>query len=158
MAIARALRDLHRLTVVARDESPEADAIRDATEFGWEALSDVERKRIRGLSADLYTISDPPVGGAGELNPQAQARLNDAFEARQRGDWDRALELLRRWGKNLSPAFLSFLRGSIWRDAGDSETALLFHEHAACLEPENGNYLNEFLTTLDSVDPVQARQ
>jgi hypothetical protein len=149
---ARAVRDLHRLTVAARDESPEADGIRDSSDAAWHALSEVEQKRIAGLSEDLYSISDPPAGGNEVFDPQAQARLNDAYEARRRGDYDRALELLRRWGKHLSPSLVSFLRGAIWREAGDPDTAGLFFEHAACLEPHNGKLLTDFLTALDATD------
>jgi tetratricopeptide (TPR) repeat protein len=151
LAAARAVRDLHRLALAARDESPEADAIRDSSDSAWQALSEVEQKRIGGLSEDLYSISDPPAGGNGAMNPQAQARLNDAYEARQRGEWDRALELLRRWGKPLSPALVSYLRGAIWREAGDPETAVLFFEHAVSLEPHNERFFTDLLTALDAV-------
>jgi tetratricopeptide (TPR) repeat protein len=157
-AVVRAIRELHRLNQAGLEESPEADAIRDAHDAAWEALSEAERRRIGGLSEDLYSLSELPPNGAQPLNPQAQTRLNDAFEARQLGDWDRALELLRRWSKHLSPALVSFLRGTIWRDAGDAETAVPFLEHATHLEPDNANYLMFFLTVLDAVDPVQARQ
>jgi tetratricopeptide (TPR) repeat protein len=158
LAVVRGIRELHRLTLSGRDESPEADAVRDATDGPWEGLSEAERKRASGLSEDLYSISEPPADGPREMNPQAQARLNDAVEARQRGEWDRALELLRRWGNYVSPALVSYLRGSIWLEAGDPETAVLFYEHASRLQPENGNYLAIFLHTLDAVDPPAARR
>jgi hypothetical protein len=156
-AFARAVRDLHRLTVAGRDESSEADVIRDASESVWPMLTEIERKRLGGLSEDLYSISDHPAGN-GELNPQAQALLNDAFEARQHGDWDRALELLRHWGRHLSPALVTFLRGAIWQEAGDPETAVLFLDHAARLEPSNGNYLTALLTALETADPPEAQR
>jgi tetratricopeptide (TPR) repeat protein len=157
LAVIRGIRELHRLAVEGRDESPEADAIRDATDGPWEALSEVERRRVSGLSEDLYSISDPPAAGPQEMNPQAQSRLYEANEARTRGEWDRALGLLRRWGKYASPSLVSFLRGSIWSEAGDPETAVLFYEHAARLDPENGNYLAVLLHALDIVDPVKAQ-
>jgi len=158
LAVSRGVRELHRLVLSGLDESPAADAIRDATDSPWEALSEVERRRASGLSDDLYSISDPPDEGPRQLNPQAQARLADAFVARERGQWDRALELLRRWGRYVPPALVSHLRGSIWLDAGDPETAALFYEHAAGLEPENGNYLALYLHTLDLIDPAEAHR
>src|SRR5689334_8260984 len=88
LAVLQGLRALHRLTIEDRDDSPEADAVRDATDAPWEALSEVERKRLGGLSEDLYAISDPPAAVPEVMNPQAQARLNDAYLARERGDWD----------------------------------------------------------------------
>jgi tetratricopeptide (TPR) repeat protein len=79
-------------------------------------------------------------------------RLNDAAAARRRGEWDRALELLRRLGKCADPALVSYLRGSIWMDAGDPETAVLFCEHAARLQPDNGDYRALFRRARAAVD------
>jgi tetratricopeptide (TPR) repeat protein len=158
LAVVHGARELHRLTLVAQDESPEADAIRDAIDGPWEALTEVERERVSGLSEDLYSISDPSEPGPQAMNPQAQARLIDALEAFGQGEWDRALGLLRRWGKHVSHALVSYLRGEIWLEAGDPETAVLFCEHAANLVPESGNYLDRFLHVLKVVDPAKARQ
>jgi tetratricopeptide (TPR) repeat protein len=156
LAAVRGLHELHRLTLEGLDESHEADAVRDTTDDPWEGLSEVERKRVTGLSEDLYSISDRTADEPRQMNPQAQARLDDVEEARARGEWDRALELLRRWGKHFSPALVSYLRGAIWLEAGDTETAVLFCGHAATLDPENGKYLAVFLHALDAVNPAQA--
>ena len=156
LAFVRGARELHKLTVAGRDESPEADAIRDATDGPWEGLSETERNRACGLSEDLFSISDPPSSEPLPMNPQAQARLAEAIEARARGEWDRALALLRRWRKYIAPAVLSYERGLIWNEAGDPDTAVLFLEHAAHLDPENGNYLAIFLYILDKVDHLEA--
>ncbi|MHC5539475.1 hypothetical protein ACYOEI_14755 [Singulisphaera rosea] len=149
LAVLRGVRDLHRLTINGQEESPEADTIRDATDAPWEGLTEAERKRLSGLSEDLYSVSDPADATPRPLNPQAQAKLTDAFIARESGQWDRALDLLRRWGNYIPPALLSFLRGSIWLEAGDPATAALFYGHAADLEPDNGNYLALALHTID---------
>ena len=74
------------------------------------------------------------------VNPQAQAKLVEASEARQRGEWDLALDTLRLFGKSIAPAVLSYLRGAIWSEAGDPETAAIFFQHAARLDPNNGVY------------------
>ena len=157
LAVVRGIRELHKLTAAGQEDSPAADAVRDATDRPWEALTEVERKRAGNLSEDLYSITDPSET-VRERNSQAAARLNDAIEARQRGEWDRALDLLRRWGAYLAPALVSYLRGSIWIEAGDLETAVFFYEHASRLEPDNGNYLAMFLHFLDKVDPAKAHQ
>lgn len=128
----RSIRGLHRLHALAlegRDETPEADAVRDGLERPWYLLSDVEKARITGLSEDLDSLGEPP-RGARPMDPEAQRGLIEADEARQAGEWDRALEMLRRWGESLSPAALSRLRGRIWREAGDQETAAIFLRHA----------------------------
>src|SRR5260221_8728536 len=96
LVVVRGVRELHQLSVAGKDDSPEADAIRDATDGPWEALSEVERNRVRNLSEDLYSLVEPPPA-AQPMNPKSQAKLNETFEATQRGEWDRALELLRRW-------------------------------------------------------------
>src|SRR4051812_9948198 len=97
LAVVRGLRELHRLAVAGRQDSPEADAVRDATDVPWQALTEVEKKRLSGLSEDLYSITDPPRPLARDLDPQVQSRLIDMDHARHRGEWGRALDLLRRW-------------------------------------------------------------
>lgn len=138
-AMVRGTRELHRLVAAGKDDSPEADAVRDATDGPWQALSEVERDRVRKLSEDLYSLTAPTVV-AQPMNPQAQAGLNEVHEAKRRGEWDRALDLLRRWGAHVDPALLSYLRGSIWLEAGDPETAAPFFAHAQELDPTNGTY------------------
>jgi tetratricopeptide (TPR) repeat protein len=157
LTVVRGIREMHRLIAAGQEDSPAAEALRDATDRPWQALTEVERKRACELSEDLYSITEGPPP-ARDMNPQAAARLSDAIEARQRGEWDRALELLRRWGAYVAPALVSYLRGSIWIEAGDPHAAALFYEHAASLQPDNGNYLAIFLHTLDVVDPAAARQ
>lgn len=158
LAVLRGVLDLHRLTINGQEESPEADAIRDATDAPWEGLTEAEQKRLRGLSEDLYSLSDPVNATPQPLNPRAQAKLTDALIARESGQWDRALDLLRRWSQHIPPALLSFLRGSIWLEAGDPATATLFYGHAADLEPGNGNYLALALHTLDLAGSGEALQ
>src|SRR5207249_7724904 len=52
----------------------------------------------------------------------------------------------------------SYLRGSIWLEAGDAATAALFFEHASKLNPESENYQFLYLTALDMCDPSAARK
>jgi tetratricopeptide (TPR) repeat protein len=158
LAVAKGVRELHRLVRSGLEDSPEADAIRDATDGPWEALSDMERDRVRGLSEDLYAITEPNTGPLLEMNPQAQAQLIEAVEARQRGDLDRALGLLRRLERHVAPALLHALRGEIWLDAGDLETAEMFFASAVELEPRNGILLSNWLLVLNQVDSMKARQ
>jgi tetratricopeptide (TPR) repeat protein len=157
LAVVRGLRELHQLRSVGREDSPEADLVRDASDTAWEGLTEVERKRLSGLSEDLYSVSDPEQATVREMNPQAQSRLVDTVQAQQHGEWDRALEILRRWSAYLDPSLLSYLRGSIWLEAGDPATAFLFLQHASDLQPDNGNYLTLSLTTLSRFAPSEAR-
>jgi len=156
LAVVRGVRDLHRLSIEGQDEAPEADAIRDATDAPWEALTEVERRRIRGLSEDLYSISNPDERSDRPSDPKVQSNLIDVLIARKSGQWDRALDVLRKWGQYIPPSVLSCLRGSIWLESGDPETASLFYAHASHLEPHNGNYLALVLHSLDLAGSEEA--
>ena len=140
-SVIRSLLLLHRLWNEGKGESPEADAIRDAMDDPWHLLSEAERKRVWGLSQDLNSFSQSAESqGQFEMKPQAQVMLVEATEARQRGEWDRALDTLRECSPSIAPALLFYLRGAIWSDAGDHEVAAAFFAHAAKLEPENSTY------------------
>lgn len=154
LAMVRGVRELHQLSAAGKDDSPEADAIRHDTDRPWESLSEAERQRVRNLSEDFYSLVEPPIA-AQPMNPQARAKLDEAYAARQRNELDRALDLLRRWRAYLAPDQVSFLRGSIWMEAGDLATAALFFEHASKLNSNNENYLAMFLL---AADPPAARK
>ncbi|HUY92922.1 MAG TPA: hypothetical protein VMV10_29600 [Pirellulales bacterium] len=148
MLAAKGLVALHRLIKDGKDDSPEAESIRDALDAPLNALNAAEKERAQWLSEDLYSVSEPPAGPTKEMNPQAQRYLNEAIEARQRREWDLALALLRRWREYISPALLSYLRGLVWREAGFPEVAAEFYGHAAQCEPENANYRAIYLRVL----------
>jgi tetratricopeptide (TPR) repeat protein len=151
----RGVRDLHALIAADRDDSPEADAIRDGMDHPWYDLSETEQKRIKGLSEDLYSISDPPQEPL-PTNPQVERKLDEVDEAISAGRWDEALELLRRWRRYVDPADLSFARGVVWNHAGDDETAVAFFEHAAKLQPTNSKYNFIYLSLIEELKPELA--
>jgi hypothetical protein len=70
----RGLIRLHALTLSGKDDSPESDTVRDSLERPWGDLSEVEKKRVTGLSEDLYSLSERP-GQPLSTNPQAQRNL-----------------------------------------------------------------------------------
>lgn len=155
-AVIRGLLRMHRFTLDDQDESEKAESFRESMNEPWEGLSKVERERVTGLSKDLYEVSDHPVQAPEPMNPKAQGKLNEAYEARERGEWDKALELLRRWGKYVPAPLISYLRGTIWRAAGDAATAAVFFEHASQLDPDNENFQAVLLDTLKTADPGDA--
>ena len=146
------LHRLHALFAAGKGQTPEADELRDTLDEPWTHLSEIERERINGLSADLYSLTDPPEPPL-PMNPQAEKNLADAIKACEAGEWDRALGLLRRWSRYVEPARLSVLRGKIWIGAGDATTAALFFDHASRLEPENAAYASSYLYALDQSQP-----
>jgi tetratricopeptide (TPR) repeat protein len=151
LATVRGAHALHRLIADGKDDGPEADAIRDASDGPWEALSGTERDRARWVAEDLYSIYEEPPA-LQQMTRQAQSGLNEAYEAKQKGEWDTALALLREWRAYVDPALVSYLRGSIWYDAGDRATAALFFQHAYKLAPDNATYAAMFLSALSSAD------
>ncbi len=92
------------------------------------------------------------------MNRQAQSQLLEVIEAKERGEWDRALALLRRWAKYVDPAVASRIRGGIWQQAGDIVTAVVFLEHAARLQPRDARYAVVYLLTLEQADQESARR
>jgi len=157
LAAVRGLREFHHLTAAGRLDSPEADAVRDATDAPWEALTDEEKERISGLSEDLYSITDRSRTVTKPLNPQAQSRLIDLYQAHQTGDWTQVLVLSRRWGAYLEPSLLSFFRGTAWYFAGDLATALIFYRYASGLQPNNETYSSAYLAVLEEVATLETR-
>ena len=150
------LLEMHRLSAQDLFESPQADAVRDAMDVPWQGLSAIERKRLAGLSEDLNAMSETTSAPAPqELNHDTQAKLVQVYEARKRGEWDKALELLRQWGKDAPLALASYVRGTIWRAAGDMNTAIVFFEHASRLEPENC-FFRGLQDLPKPADPVEA--
>lgn len=151
----RGLIRLHALTTAGTDQSPEADIIRDGLDAPWNALSIGERERLSGLSEDLYSLTDP-ISPAAESNPQAHKKVLEAFEAKSAGEWDRALAMLRRWGKYLPAELLAYIRGSIWLESGDPQAAAPFLAHASQLSPDNAGYHSLYLACLEKTDAPSA--
>jgi hypothetical protein len=155
--VAKGLVALHRLIKEGKDDAPEAESVRDALEAPLKALNATEKERAQWLSEDLYSVSEPPAGTTDkEMNPEAQQQLNEALEARQSREWDRALALLRRWREHISPALLSYLRGSIWLEAGYPDVAAEFYGHAAESDPANAHYQAIYMHALEQADPDTA--
>lgn len=146
---------LHALEMEGKEESEEANVLRDQLEEPWHHLTAEEQKRLHGLSEDLHSLSATQDTVPKEINPQVQKGLAKAREEVDAGNWDKALELLRRWKDHLKPSQLSFQRGCIWQQAGDSATAVLFFEYAYQLQPKS-EYGYFYLRELATVDPPSA--
>jgi hypothetical protein len=137
LAMVRGTRELHLLIAEGKDDSPEAEALRDATDGPWEALTETERTRARLLSEDLFSLHEAPPTPQ-QMTVEAQRALFEVKELQHAGEWDRALDLIRTWRAYIAPFLVSYLRGSIWYEAGDFATAALFFKHAYDLKPDNG--------------------
>jgi hypothetical protein len=124
----RCLIELHRLIAAGRGDGVEADAVRERMEPLWHTLDDLEQARIRQLSSDLYTLSDPPPAPA--VDAEAAWPI---FEAVQRKDWD---GVLRRLGETATlPAVeRARLQAQAWTGIGEPEVGARFLEHAIRLD------------------------
>lgn len=128
------MRELHALYQAGKNDSDEADRVRDRMDEFWYKLTSEEVKRLNGLSADLFSLSENPanpVQRSKDAKDHVISPANHFEEAIENGEWDRALELLLEWKSELKPPVLSYWRGYIWKEAGDAETAELFLQHAA---------------------------
>jgi len=150
--VIRGYLQLHQLTVEGRDESAEADIVRDSLDLPWHALTESDKQLVQGLSVDLFDISEPTTSNTQVMNAQSQKNLVEAIEAKQRQEWERALTLLRQNSQEITPAILSSYRGGIWLEAGYPEVGAVFYEHASKLEPDDAHYEVLFLSALEQSD------
>jgi len=111
--------ELHKLTVACRSDTPDADAIRDQMDEPWNHLDERETERVRGLSADLYSLekhADLPDPLPHGLNAE-EAVLRVRSE-RNAGSPDGVLVALRDAAPFLAPEQLAYLRGQVWLEIG----------------------------------------
>jgi tetratricopeptide (TPR) repeat protein len=145
---ARLLRELHSLIAQGTGDTDEAEQIRDLMDDPWNQLSEQDVRRVRGLSADLYTLHDP-VAPQQHLDQQEIEEFNHlSGTAAKNNDWDRVLELLREHPHALSPDTVAYIRAVSWDNFGDLETALVFLRKAVSLSPSNYEYLSFYIFAL----------
>ena len=132
------LKEIHLLMAQGKSATEEADALREATEPHWNALSDAERERIRWLSADLYSIEGKERFTKVPAEQRTREYLAPAFEAAWVvEDWDMILDLLRTGPDYMSAGIRAQERGVAYQNLGLSDIALLFFKYAAEQEPQN---------------------
>lgn len=138
-----------------RNDSAEADHLRDELEPLWYQLSQTEKDRLNGLSEDLYSLVEdsPPLK---PMNPQAQRGLVRALESKQAGQLEAAFVLFRRWATYIDPALLAYERGATWLKGGDPFTAAMFFARAERLNDEDSFYGFMHLYALEDAEPGAA--
>jgi tetratricopeptide (TPR) repeat protein len=151
----RLLRDLHFLMAEGKGDSDEAERVRDLMDDPWYQMNPQEIRRVEGLSADLYTLVDPPPPPQ-QLEPQVIAEFEQlAGAAAKDNDWDRVLELFRELPHPYPPHNVAFIRSVAWDNFGDPETSLLFLERAVSLSPGKFEYLDWYIFMLLQVGRVR---
>jgi hypothetical protein len=132
---------LHLLMRIGKSETEEADEIRDALDIPWKYLSETESRRIRNLSADLASIEpDSPFRHPASGGVQRREVAQEIRAARQSGDYETILAILRDRPECVSADRAAFLRGWCYERLGEPEVAALFFEHAAQLDQSNDLY------------------
>ena len=123
---------LHQLLEEGRCDSDEADGVRDEMDGPWRKLNSQQIARVRGLSADLYTLgSDSPIKHPETVEVQCDEFRDKLRSARSRDDYNEVLTLLRE-----EPQYMAAQRAAVLRDVcyeylGQQDVAILFYEHAA---------------------------
>ena len=91
------LLSLHDLIRIGQGDSTEADDIRDQMDAPWTRISDLEGRRMDGMSADMYTLgAESPIQHADRnqyISIELSAKLAPLIFER---DWDAVLDSLRQ--------------------------------------------------------------
>ncbi len=151
------LKRLHRLITEGKEDSEEAEAIREAMGMPFLHLKKEEKERLNHLSSDLYQlqgdevyepVTDPAV--------RTETFMRDAVnEAHAHKDWEKLLSLLRKGPDYLAPHQLAFLRANAYGNLGHTDTALLFMQYASEKEPQNAFYTTEVLRLLCDLEHTE---
>lgn len=132
------LKEFHLLKREGKEDTDEADAIRDAMDKPWYELSEPEMARIKIMSADMDMLRGeetfrqvPPEQRTRKcLAPRLQA-------ASERRDWATVLELLRNGPDYMTPDQIAHLRGQAYTELGHPDIARLFFDYAAEQNPHS---------------------
>lgn len=135
-AYKRMLLKLHELDTQGKDQSPEANEIRDEMELPERHLTPLEQERLDGLSGDLYML----VGQEVKERSKQPVTVQDFLACYRARNWDRVLQLLGISNFHMEEHIVACTRAVCWGAFGDYDVALLFAEHAAKLKPDNPNY------------------
>jgi hypothetical protein len=136
---ARLLQELHALIHAGRGDTPVADAVRDAMDAPWNALTEAEQDRLGGLSEDLYDLA---AGNTARVRLTPAERVEWAQttgEALRTQNWDRLLELLRHAPEDVPADRIRLAQGWCWEQLDEPEVALLFRRQAGELNPTSPN-------------------
>jgi hypothetical protein len=88
----RLVSELHQLIREGTDETPEGEALRDRMDGPGSRLSSDEIVSVNAISADFYSLVASPTVPVLPQTDEVQADLRSALEARDRRDFNRALE------------------------------------------------------------------
>jgi len=126
----RLLLDLHRLFIQGKEDTQEADDLRDEMEVPASYLSREEVTFAQGVSGDLYQLQDDEICGRFDAPDQIQeweARLRDASG---QDDWLAVLELERTRPSSRPARDVLLSRALAYEKLGFPDIASAFAEYA----------------------------
>jgi hypothetical protein len=122
------LKRLHELNRQGKQDSPEADLVRQAMDALWSRLSEADKALLAGLSSDLSSLAGKELIRDAEVDERVLvARTCEAFE---HGNWFGLLEALRYTHQHIPSELVAYMRGRCWQELGRSEAAFWFFERA----------------------------
>jgi len=148
------LRQLHALNAADKLDSPEADDLRDKMDVEWKELTVEERALLRGLSADLYSLTNEEIMPS-DVYLNEISLMQAAQQEYETGDWVSLLDTLRAIFTRFPPAVVAYMRGRCWSELGRPEPAYWFFDWAHKLDPLQPNYE---LLALDAMFRSSRRQ
>jgi hypothetical protein len=135
-SLADLLLSLHDLIRIGQGDSTEADEIRDRMDDSWTKISDLERQRIDGMSADLYTLgAESPIQHADRnryISVELSAKLAPLMFKRE---WDTVLDSLRQIPGEISWDLAAQYRAEAYAKLGVGAVAKRFLAEAWRLNP-----------------------
>jgi hypothetical protein len=128
---------LHDLIRAGQCDGAAADDVRDQMDHPWTKLTDDQRARIDGMSADLYTLGpDSPIRHADKdryISAELSTKLGALFMARK---WDEILTLLRESPEQISWDLAAQYRAEAYAKLGEEAVAKRFLAEAWRLNPQ----------------------
>lgn len=134
-AYMRSIIRLHELDLQGRDDSPEADEVRDSADWAWPILKRADIERLRWFSQDLFMLGKGEPGEATATVPITAELQNEYGGAKSRSDWVAVLHVLRKLPANYPHASRAFIFGLAWMQVLGPEAALPFLQDAVRLNP-----------------------
>ncbi len=131
------LHRLHALIQAGKGDDAEADEVRDQMDAPWYGMDSEEISRVRGISADLYTLGpDSPI-----KHSDRERYITDAMSAKLAPlvlsrSWDRVLDELRQSPGEISWDLAAQYRAEAYAKLGEGEIAKKFLAEAWRLNPQ----------------------
>jgi hypothetical protein len=121
---------LHELDPRGDTESAESSVVCEQMDAAWQSMSGIERRRMQGLSEDLYGLADHRAGA--RMSPDERKHWSETGKiAVAGGDDDAQLAHLRSpFPEHCPPELIEFLQGRCWQRLQYLDVALMFI-HAA---------------------------